>query len=780
MNKDASFRNAMIPVSMMCLGIYTLLAQMLVTRELVILCLGNELTIGVVFSVWLVLMGIGARLISSPENSTTSPANPAGIGLLFLWLAAALPIVLMMLRIGAGLIRPPGEFPSLVRVVGTALMALIPICIPAGMMFPLGCAALHHRLDERSISRIYAAEALGSFVAGIFFSFLLIDHCNTAQNALLATTVSLAGAMFNNFSMAGTSTLKRMSTVLLLALAVFLLSTPLSAIADKKSTAWRWAALGVTRGSTRGQPAVVFKAGIDTRYQNLALIEASGLFTLYGDGQIMFSFPDEITCERSVNFIMAQNPNARRLLLLGGNPAGELPFLLAHPLQEIVHVERDPSIDVLVQHSAAMTIKKTNRDPRLTHSYEDGPRYVKQCKTRFDVILVHSPEPTTSGLNRFYTREFYRDVRAILAPGGFMHTSVDASERLERDASQMAGSIYRTLSSVFPVIKITAGSPIHFFASDRDSRLTDDRLELYRRSESARVSRLSFRPLYFLDSEEWDPGKVALTRNRLQAADAPINTIHRPVSCRYALVLWSQYSHSGLERVLGWMERCQPWMLMAIIMGIGAIGIVAGRITSHRYPSAATRFALSNTMATTGFGSVALELTLLYAFQGFYGYIYGWMGFIVGLFMLGTVLGALQIRRIEQSSLIMLRRIVITGLMITLVLALAAWAIVMHNSPPKGLLCSLTLVTGIISGMQFTTISRLFIITGTPPKTSAGRIWLADYAGSAMGGLIGGVFLPIIFGIPDTCIILAVILSVSLALFMAIPMNLSLMPINRE
>lgn len=780
MSKGASFRDAIIPVSMMCLGIYTLLAQMLVTRELVILCLGNELTIGVVFSVWLLLMGIGARLTSSPGNSTTSPANPGGIGLLFLWLAAALPIVLTMLRMGAGLIRPPGEFPSLFRVAGTAVVALIPICIPAGMMFPLGCAAFHRRHDARSISRIYAAEALGSFVAGIIFSFLLIDHFSTAQNALLATTVSLAGAMFNNSSMAGTSFLKRGTTVFLLTLAVFLLPSPWLAMVDKKSSAWRWEALGVTRASTKGQPAVAFKDSIDTRYQNLTLVEASGLFTLYGDGQIMFSFPDAITCERSVNFIMAQHPDARRLLLIGGNPAGHLPFLLAHPLQEVVHVERDPSINDLIQHSALMLIHKTDRDTRLTHVYEDGPRYVKQCKTRFDAILVHSPEPTTSGLNRFYTREFYQDLRAILAPGGFIHTSVEASERLQRDASQMAGSIYRTLSSVFPVVKITAGSPIQFFASDRESRLTDDRLELYRRSESTKVSRLTFRPIYFLDSEEWDPGKVALTRSRLQATDAPINTIHRPVSCRYTLLLWSQYSHSGLERGLRWLERCQSWMLMAIITGIGAIGIISGRITSHRYPFAVTRFAISNTMAATGFGSVALELTLLYTFQGVYGYIYGWMGFMVGLFMLGTVLGAWQIRCVERSSLITVRRIVIACLMLSLVLALAAWAVVTHNSPPKWFLCSLMLATGIVSGMQFVTISRLFIITGIPPETSAGRIWLADYAGSAMGGLIGGVVLPVIFGIPETCILLAVVLSVSLALFMAIPMNIALMPINRE
>ena len=813
-------RDTNILAAMFCLGVYTLLAQMLVTRELLVVCLGNELTIGIVFSVWLVLVGAGAWGVRSGAASLSAvvpfcgtKAGRAGRSRkrlrsewLFLWLALALPIVILALRVGAGWIRPVGEYPDLFHVFGATFLALAPLCIPAGMMFPLGCEAY-----PRGVSGVYAVEALGSFIAGAVFSFILIERFCVMQIVAMGVTVSLAGGLCAMGmrrrgappSTTGAGGGRNSATPYLLASGVVSAAIlgcvyfPFLAGLDCQSAAWRWAALGVTREAKEGQPAVVLKGGADTRYQNLALMESQGLFTLYGDGQVMFSFPDEITSERAVNFVMAQKPDARRILLIGGNPAGELPYLLKYPVQEVVHVERDPAIDALVQRThPALRAPLQGGEPdsghplmldpllggegvgsgdkahvrapfwndlRLKRVYDDGPRFVKRCKTVFDVVLIHAPEPTTGGLNRFYTREFYENVRAILAPGGFIHTSVEASERLERDASRMAGSIYRTLSSVFPVVKVTAGSPLQFFASRHDGGLTDDREELYRRSASAKVSRTSFQPLYFLDADEWEPGKVALTRKRLEDADAPINTIQRPVSCYYTLVLWSRYSGSSLSLALRWLEMVNPWALAAGIMGLGGIGILVGLMVRRRYPAGVLRMATGKAMAVTGFCGVALELILLYAFQGFYGYVYGRMGLMVGLFMLGTVLGAWRIRWIESAEFITVRRAVMGGLVKMAALALTVWMIlIMSGTPPEWMLYGLTLATGIVVGMQFVAVSRLLAVVGIPQGEAAGWAWLADYVGSALGGLVAGVFLVALFGIAATCGLLAVLLGVSL------------------
>ena len=47
---------------MACVGGYALLSQVLLLREFLVVFFGNELTIGVMFSAWLVLIGAGSLL----------------------------------------------------------------------------------------------------------------------------------------------------------------------------------------------------------------------------------------------------------------------------------------------------------------------------------------------------------------------------------------------------------------------------------------------------------------------------------------------------------------------------------------------------------------------------------------------------------------------------------------------------------------------------------------------------------------------------------------------
>lgn len=176
-------------LSMFCLGVYTLLAQLLVTRELAVVCLGNELTIGVVFSVWLVLIGAGARL------AALCRVSPSRMAPIFLWLAIILPVVMVALRLSAGWIRPPGEYVALYKIFIASFLALLPICLPAGMVFPLGCDALSRRKFERPVSSVYTLEALGSFSAGVLFSFWLIGAFTLAQITLFTSVVGFVGAV---------------------------------------------------------------------------------------------------------------------------------------------------------------------------------------------------------------------------------------------------------------------------------------------------------------------------------------------------------------------------------------------------------------------------------------------------------------------------------------------------------------------------------------------------------------------------------------------------------
>ena len=737
---------------MFCLGVYTLLAQMLVTRELAFLCLGNEITIGIVFSVWLVLIGAGAGLKLRSSKLVT----------LFLWLSLALPVVMIALRLGAGWIRPVGEYVSMGKVFAAALLALIPICIPAGMVFPLGCDALARRVGSGAISRIYAIEALGGFLAGAAFSFYWVGHFEVTRIVVFAMAVAGVGAA----AVLDCGWGRRVLFGCALILALFGVKAETLANLDWRLAARRWDCLGVTHDGRDGRPAVAFKGGVDSRYQNLALVESQGLFSLYGDGQIMASFPDEISCERAIHFVMAQNPRARRILLLGGNPAGELPVLLRYPVKEVVFVERDPAVDGMVRLAVPRLMEDLDHDPRLTRIQDDGPRYVKRCQTSFDVVLVHVPEPVTGAINRFFTREFYEDVRSILSPGGFLHTSLEASERMERDASQMAGSIYKTMEAVFPVVKVTGGSPVQFFASGGGASLSLDRNTLYQRSLPTQASYKSFKSVAFLDADELAPDKIAFAEQRLHASEVPVNTVMRPVSCYYTLILWSRYSNSAVGAVLGQVKRLNKAFCVFLAMFLGVCAMASVVIWRRSHPKGVARVGAWLAMAATGFAGMALELILLYAYQGLFGYVFSRMGFMVGLFMLGTVAGAWQIRRIETCGREAVRRAVALGLLMMAALAVGVGGCLVSGVPSEWLIYGAMALAGVVVGMQFVAVTRFLVVAGSGEGAAAGMVWLGDYWGSALGCLLAGVFLPVLFGIAITCLLLATLLLASFALYL--------------
>jgi len=117
----------------------------------------------------------------------------------------------------------------------------------------------------------------------------------------------------------------------------------------------RWESFGILAhgGQASGGAARLIEAH-DSRYQNLALMEAEGQKAVYGNGQVMFVFPDKIVAEQKINFIMAQKPSARKILFIGGNPVNDIPELLKYPLEKLVHVELDALIgQMLGAHAGA-------------------------------------------------------------------------------------------------------------------------------------------------------------------------------------------------------------------------------------------------------------------------------------------------------------------------------------------------------------------------------------------------------------------------------------------
>jgi spermidine synthase len=107
-------------------------------------------------------------------------------------------------------------------------------------------------------------------------------------------------------------------------------------------------------------------------------------------------------------------------------------------------------------------------DPRVTVILADGRRFVQTARQTFDVVILDLPEPSTGALNRFYTEEFFREVRTVLNPGGILALGLPAAENYwSPELARRNGSIYHTLRAVFPHVLALPGETTYFLALRR-------------------------------------------------------------------------------------------------------------------------------------------------------------------------------------------------------------------------------------------------------------------------------------------------------------------------
>jgi spermidine synthase len=171
-------------------------------------------------------------------------------------------------------------------------------------------------------------------------------------------------------------------------------------------------------------------------------------------------------------------------------------------------------------------------------------------------------------------------------------------------------------------------------------------------------------------------------------------------------------------------------------------------------------------MAGIGFCGVALELILIYVFQGLYGYVYSRVGLMVGIFMLGSIVGAGLARRWEAFSPGTVQRgmVLANAALLAVALALPRLVAALASGPRcgPGMIYLMLVVVGAVVGAQFVGANSVFRSMGLSRARAASTTGVADYWGSALGGMLMGVLFVPIWGVGTTCVIVASVLGAGL------------------
>lgn len=740
-----------LAIAWVLMGFTSMIGQVVLMRELLVAFYGNEASMGIILACWLFWVGVGSLLVGRLVQKIRNKLRVFVLNQLFLVLFLPLSIVLARVsKLALGV--SPGEIIGLFPMVYISFLLLAPLCLVLGFLFALSCRLFPPDAQRAAahIGRIYVYEAVGATLGGALFSYLLIRFAHPFQIAWLVSTLNLLSALSIALCRAYFKR-KALALVLMLMLAADLL-LGLKGVdsIQRLSIGWQW-------------PGFEVLSSKDSVYGNVTVNERGSQRNFFENGLLMFASPDRFSSEESVHFALLEHPSPRRVLLIGGGVSGSLAEVLKHPVDRVTYVELDPLIIVMANRYLSREELRLE-GPRVTVHHLDGRLYVKRTTQRYDVIIVNLPEPFTAQLNRFYTVEFYREAKRILADEGIISFRITSAENyISADLQQLLASFNRTLSQVFAEVKILPGNTNVFLACLKKGVLTYDPDLLLDRLRERSIETEFIREYYLPFRLVGD--RVDYLNDRIaEARNVRVNTDFYPISYFYDMVQWTTHFRSPLPSIVRSFAGLTPGR---ILVPFGALTLL---LFFWAFRSALLRrAALLVAVGTTGALEIIFEVVLLVAFQVLYGFVYSRVGIILMGFMVGLTLGGgWMTRRIERREISYLSFLKIQGaLCVYPLLLIVIFKGLSELSRHTAVFLSTEILFplligagGFLGGVQFPLANKL-CIKRTGRLGHAGAITYGiDVLGSSLGALTAGSLLIPVLGIWNTCIVLS-----SLSLF---------------
>jgi spermidine synthase len=689
------------------------MTQLALMRELLGAFAGNEMVLGVVLGLWLLLMGIGAWLGRSSERLR----NLLAALVIIQMLVAVLPLVqVFLLRALRNVVFIRGAAVGLTETVVAVFILLLPYCLLAGYALTLACAILARQQGPDGIGRAYVADCVGSIIGGILFSFVLVrsfDHM-----AILVFPALLNLVVAASLGLQVRRSMLDVGRWMFAARLLPMLAAPLCLALIAATFLWDLDGL-----STRLQyPRQRIVAKANSPYGKLIVTESEGQFDFLENCIPITSTRDDQHVEETVHYAMAQRPEARRVLLVSGGISGTAREILKYGVAAVDYVELDPLILVLGERYLPTNLA----DGRIRVINTDGRLFVKQTTEKYDVAIIDVPSPATAQLNRFYAAEFLAEVKGVLAREGVVGFSLGRYENyVSHELAQMLSSACLAVKHSFRNVLVIPGGRVYFLASD--GPLYPDiatRIE-QRHVKTKLVNR------HYLDGM-LTPDRMAGLASAT-AQPAAMNRDFSPVLYYYYLRHWM----SQFNVKFGWIQ-----VGLLVMLGFYLI-----RLRGSAY-----------VLFASGFAASALEVVLLLAFQVLCGSVYHQVGVIVTVFMAGLALGALMANRLASVR---------PGSLAALAVAIAGYAVILPFLLPllsrlggsaaslamvKVIIAALTLVLAVMVGMQFPLANRLEF-DGT--VAGASRLYTADFVGAFLGALLACTLLIPLIGVLGVCLLTA-------------------------
>ena len=216
-----------------------------------------------------------------------------------------------------------------------------------------------------------------------------------------------------------------------------------------------------------------------TPFQLLEVYDTPELGRIFRlDGFNMTSERDEFFYhENLVHPAAVAHPGPRRALIIGGGDGGTAEELLKHRGLGDVHLaELDPEVIEIAKAQFAKVHRGAFADPRLRVTVGDGLAYLRETKTRYDLVLMDLTDPVGPSVE-LYSPATFALAKGALAPGGALTLHIGSPfSHPQRVRSTLANlrEVFRLVVPYFVHIPIYGSIWGFACASDSlDPRATD-------------------------------------------------------------------------------------------------------------------------------------------------------------------------------------------------------------------------------------------------------------------------------------------------------------------
>ncbi len=735
-------------------GLFTIAAQSLLFREFITAFEGNDISVGIFFASWFLWVGLGATVVYKTRIITEKLLQ--NIEFLFLSYLPAFALQLTLIiqaRELAGI--ESYELWSVWAILAVSIIVNAPVSVITGMLFPIICRWIE-KDQNLPVSKVYIFEAAGSFVGGLGVTILLghgISLIRIFFILALLLSISAALSQFAGTIQYSKSTSKKYGKIK----AQLILLIPICIIlcffinADQTLMHFvrvvKWAKL---------LPAESFTGSFQTAQAEYLYGVYQNQWVAVREGSVVETLPDDSTAGQIAAIGLCQKPDSQKILVIGSGLGLCQQFLRLPQIQTISwsHCDNEYVQDVNKVIPAEFKIA----DDRLHRPDGDIRALLAEDKHAFDIVILNLPDATNSVLNRYYTLEFYRQIKSVLKPEGIFQVRVAGGENIMgTELINLGASTKLTLEQVFSRLVITPGEDTWFIVSD-SGNLTGDPGTLRDRLESIEGAGSVFNPQALLSV--YLPKRADAAINNYLGADLPkeflINRDTRPLTHLYSLLLAAKQSGAPVTKLIKHLTLTGPLVFVIPILVFVVLRIIYILRTDKNGNKSG--FDNSYMVFSAGFVSIGVVIVLMYLYQTRFGLLYRYIGVVSSMFMVGLTFGAVLIRYLlTNDSKIQPEKLLFVVILVHLLIlgTIAFWPSEQLTHLSFGIAF---ILSGLCAGSYFPIAARQLSDIAFENSRVGSKLETADHIGASAGGLLTSLALVPVLGAQITLLVFILII----------------------